>query len=341
MRPNSSAESAIDKAASEWVARRSAGLSITGESEFRDWMAADPRHVEAYSRLARTWAVFDRAEQKGAMNTILTRLELRGHARSSRRIQITAAFGMLTIVGLLLFVKLRSPSMVAPSASTLVKASVEPIQKLPDGSIVELNRGADIAVEYGVAIRRVRLLRGEAHFRVEKDVGRPFVVRAGDVEVQAVGTAFTVQLARQAVEVVVTEGRVALDRANENVGGEPAPAIVKSMLVAAGNRVLVDRTAPRSRTPEVHAMTATEIDSRLAWRVPLLQFSGMGMAEAVNLLNRSNRIQILLDDQSIGRLRVSGVFRSDNPEGFVRIVSATFDLKAENRGDHEVVLRRP
>ena len=138
----------------------------------------------------------------------------------------------------------------------------------------------------------------------------------------------------------MTEGRVAVDRANEGVRTVAAPTIVEPTLVSAGNSVLINRVAQAALPPQIRSMTETEINERLAWRIPRLEFGGMEMAQAIGLMNRSNRLQILLDDASIGRLRISGVFRSDNPEGFVRIVEATFDLKAERRGENEIVLRR-
>ena len=53
---------------------------------------------------------------------------------------------------------------------------------------------------------------GEAYFTVAKNPGRPFVVAAGGVGVRAVGTAFNVRLDSDAVEVLVTEGRVQVSR---------------------------------------------------------------------------------------------------------------------------------
>ena len=79
---------------------------------------------------------------------------------------------------------------------------------LDDGSVAELNRGAEIEVNYTVAERRVVLRRGEALFTVAKNPARPFVVRAGGVDVRAVGTAFNVKLAGPNLEVLVTEGTV-------------------------------------------------------------------------------------------------------------------------------------
>ena len=60
---------------------------------------------------------------------------------------------------------------------------------LDDGTVVELNGGAEIEVQFTAAERRLRLVRGEAHFQVAKNPLRPFVVEAGGVAVRAVGTA--------------------------------------------------------------------------------------------------------------------------------------------------------
>lgn len=338
MKATPSRESALNAVASEWVVRSRAGLSVAEQRELEVWLAADVQHAEAYSRLDRTWAVFDRADRTGASDMIVTRLEILARRRRSRRLRAIAVTGSLTLmaVGFLL----RSPPASTPAPAFLgaVPPGFESVRKLPDGSIVELNDGAEIAVQYEASIRRVRLMRGEAHFRVEKDATRPFLVQAGGVDVRAVGTAFTVQLAAQSVEVVVTEGRIAVDHAGDMPSGQ-LPS--RATLVDAGNRVVVEEAARAAVPPEIRPLTETQIKERLAWRIPRLEFSGTDLAQAAALMNRSNRLQIILDDASIRGLRVSGTFRADNPEGFVRIVGATFDLKMERRGEDEIVLRRP
>jgi transmembrane sensor len=60
----------------------------------------------------------------------------------------------------------------------------------------------------------VVLERGEAHFQVAKNPARPFVVVARGVEIRAVGTAFSVGLESTRVEVLVTEGQVAVETAS-------------------------------------------------------------------------------------------------------------------------------
>ena len=65
---------------------------------------------------------------------------------------------------------------------------------LPDGTKVWLNSHTKLNYksDYGVKERSVSL-SGEAYFEVSKDTLRRFLVNAGDMEVEALGTAFNVK----------------------------------------------------------------------------------------------------------------------------------------------------
>lgn len=328
----------IERAASEWITRQGGAWTAADQRALAEWQAADPRHAEAYARMAKTWAVFDWTQQRGLNPVLSARLEARTRARRRRRMAV-AASGLILLLAVW-WVKGPAvhPEVRLPAEYEL---ALQLIRKLPDGSIVELKQGADIAVAYEPGVRRVRLLRGEAHFRVEREPGRPFVVQASGVDIVAVGTAFTVQVMPAAVEVVVTEGRIAVDRP---VAG-PAPAAdakAAAAVVDAGNRVVVDTTHDAGvPSKQIVAMSEEALQNRLAWRKSRLEFNDLELAAAIEMLNRANRIQLTLVDRAVGRLRVSGTFRADNPEGFVRIVEATFGLKAKARGPDEIVLYQP
>lgn len=330
-------ETEIEREAADWVTRCDAGLTAAEQRLFQDWLAGDPRRAEQYTRLSAAWSVLDRAQEQGAASTILEGLEGRAHRRRTRRkvLGVAAGFGLLALIGASWRGHEPGPASTRPVPAVM---AAETVRKLPDGSIVELNTGAEIAVLYESAERKVRLVRGEAHFRVEPDSGRPFIVEAGGVAVRAVGTAFTVQLQEAAVEVVVAEGKVVV----ANGGANSTQAAAEPALVTAGNRVVVvSSPLPEAPVaPAVQAMSAAELTERLAWRIPRLEFNGTNLAEAVATMNRHNRLQILLAEPVVGQVRVSGTFRSDNPEGFVRLIEATLGLRAESRAPHEIVLYR-
>lgn len=69
---------------------------------------------------------------------------------------------------------------LAPSATTVVPQR----ETLPDGSLVELKPGALVSHDFAGTVRRVTLHQGEAHFQVTKNPARPFVVRAGNVDIR-------------------------------------------------------------------------------------------------------------------------------------------------------------
>ena len=201
-------------------------------------------------------------------------------------------------------------------------------QTLPDGSVVELRDGADISVDFSGPLRRVTLVRGEAHFAVAKDFTRPFVVTAAGVSVRAVGTAFAVQMSAATVEVLVTEGRVAVDPA----ATPDAPPLA---LVEAGHLAIA--------TPinaQVTAIAEAQMTYRLAWRVPRVEFSATPLSEAVLLLNRYSAVRLSLADDSLAGLRISGLVRADNADALVRLLVANYEVAAIPQGEHEIVLRR-
>ncbi|HRJ46549.1 MAG TPA: hypothetical protein PKY38_04255, partial [Opitutaceae bacterium] len=132
-------------------------------------------------------------------------------------------------------------------------------------------------------------------------------------------------------------GRVRVDDA---VRGESllaaAPAGEPPVLVA-GQSARVD-LAPTA-VPQVAAISAAELEQRLAWMPRLLDFTNAPMPEIVAAFNRGNPVQLTLGDALLADMRLSATFRSDNVEGFVRLMESEFGLRAEWRGD-EIVLRQ-
>lgn len=219
----------------------------------------------------------------------------------------------------------------APRTSAIV--IVPPSRILADGSVVELRAEAAIAVEFSSAVRRVVLRGGEAHFQVSRDSSRPFVVAAGGVEVRAVGTAFSVDFSHRAVDVVVTEGRVAVGR-SATVAASPASRPAE---VSAGHQFIVPHAAAGPVT--VRPLPAQEQRQRLGWRVPLLEFAGTPLAEAIALFNRHGGQRFVLGT-ALGHLQLSGTMRADDTESLLTLLRNEFGITAAATPDGRIELRR-
>ncbi len=64
---------------------------------------------------------------------------------------------------------------------------------LADGSHVWINSGSSLTYNEGFNRKERNVyLEGEAYFEVAKDAERPFIVRTGEMDIQALGTAFNV-----------------------------------------------------------------------------------------------------------------------------------------------------
>ena len=69
-------------------------------------------------------------------------------------------------------------------------------------------------------------------------------------------------------------------------------------------------------------------------------FNAAPLHDVVAEFNRRNRVQLRVADPALAAVRISAAFRSDNVEGFVRLLEAGFGARAERHGDAEIVLVR-
>jgi transmembrane sensor len=294
-----------DDIASDWIAREQVGLSELEQAQLESW-AADPMHAAALNRQRRTWNLLSEPLRRG---------EGGGLARDLRVVAAAILTGPL---------RTREATELPPVAATTVAVKPDR-QVLADGSAVELNSGAMVEVRYDDAVRKVDLLAGEALFEVAKNPGRPFVVHAGRVQVRAVGTAFTVRHSGDSVAVLVTEGTVAVSSGD---GAEP-------VLLGSGKRMMIDE----NQAAEVADVDAPRIERELAWRNRRVEFSGTSVSDAVDFLNRQNVLQLRLEDEELAKHKLSGIFWSDDPEGFVRLLESGMNVRAVRSGN-EVLMQR-
>ena len=135
----------------------------------------------------------------------------------------------------------------------------------------------------------------------------------------------------RAVDVIVTEGRVAVS------GGEVPPGSAMPV-VDAGQRAVVP-LGSADGPPTVSALPAEELSRRLAWQPRMLTFTDEPLAVILNEFNRHNPVVLRIDDPALQDVRLSARFRSDNVQGFLRLLESDFRVRAEQMVGGEVVLR--
>lgn len=332
---------AVADQAAAWILRRDRGLTAAEQDEFSEWLAADPRHGVELARHHRPWKRIDllaqwRPEHSPKPNPDLLAPPLR---RRLWRFAVIPVGLAAAAAGVALWL-VRAPHR-PPAAPSAVVVALPPggNQILEDGSVVELNLNSKIAATFSATERRVELLQGEAHFTVAKNRARPFIVSAGGVEVRAVGTAFNVRMGAAALEVLVTEGHVQVS-APQPVAAEATAArtvVEATPVLAARQRAFVPLEA-KAGPPQIATLTVGEIERVLAWQQLQMDFTAAPLGAIAAEFNRRNVVQLVIADPELASLRLSATFRSDNLDGFVSLLEAGFGVRAERRGDAEIVL---
>jgi len=194
---------------------------------------------------------------------------------------------------------------------------------LREGSHVTLNTLTRLRPTMTASVRRIDLDEGEALFDVAPDPNRPFIVYAGDLSVRAVGTSFTVRrTGPEAIRVVVTEGVVEVGRGEEVLGR-----------VHAGIAFAVNADS----SPVITMLNPAQVESALAWRSGRLDLQGMTLGEAAEEFSRYSDIKIRVDDTSIADRHITGIYATNDPEGFARNAALSLGLKTVRQGNQVII----
>jgi transmembrane sensor len=327
-----------------WVVRKDRGLDAEESHALLAWLEADPRHAEAFAQARHSWKGLDRLGTVKALAADADEIVRRARRRNRRRRIGLAAATLLSAAALVVFSLSRLETRHSVQAITEMRSggyqvleSTARRVELGDGSVVELNGESRIEVNFTDNERRVQLVSGEAHFAVAKNPARPFFVSANGVTVRAVGTAFNVKLDTGSVEVLVTEGKILIHGSAES--GPPISGTAGGQPLAAGQRAVVNTSNPQADV-SVGTAGVLEIDQALAWQSTRLVFERTSLEEVVAAFNRFNDHQLVLGSPELRQQSLSGVFRADNLEGFLRLLDVASDVKTQTSRTQTVLLAK-
>lgn len=332
----------IAEEAREWLIR------LDGDDEpspadvaaLNEWVGRSPAHREELLRIGAFWHDAD------ILTALSIPLSAKPRRQGVRRIAAVAAVCLLAI-GLSLTVWLSPRSTVATNGIYATAIGELQVQTLADGSVVQINTDSQLQVDYGDSVRKIRLLRGEAHFEVGHDPGWPFEVHAGRGMVKAIGTAFSVHLIEDTVEVTVSEGVVDLAVvANrvESPGHEPEletigtlshgqSAVFSSQPTSAGRS-----DGGGSIVPEIDMLAEQELARRLAWREGYLVFAGEPLSYVVDEVNRYTPVTIDIADPALSQLRIGGRFKVGELDAMFDVLQSSFGIQVDRLDDQHIQL---
>ena len=329
----------LDIEATQWVTKLDAHRLRPDEFRaFQTWINTSKAHRSAFDQAATMWGNLDLlAEMQEALNAA-TAVKWHQKAAASLAAWIPKPrHGFAAAIMMLVAVFSYASLTNAPAQNTVAIYATaigeHKSVKLSDGSKILLNTGSQVEVRFSKERRTIKLVKGEAHFAVAHNAARPFEVHAGTNIVRAVGTAFTVELNPETVEVTVTEGRVELATVALADDAATVPHETSLALVNSGQSAKFS-TFIRS----IATISEDEVTRRLAWHQGALIFKGEALEDVIEEASRYTKTKIVISDPEIRSLKVGGYFKTGETEALLQAIEANFGVSVNWVGTDLVYL---
>jgi transmembrane sensor len=203
------------------------------------------------------------------------------------------------------------------------------IVNLPDGSKITLNANSVLKFHrFGFADEEIRevYLDGEAEFSVKHTPkNQKFVVKTSHkMEVEVLGTEFTVFARNRGAKVVLNKGKV---KVNYLEGSERHTIMMKP-----GNLLALDK----KNVAEVQEVV--EVRNHNAWKSHRFVFDNTSLQEIAYLIEENFGVEVKLNSEQLANRTIAGTFSAEKADDLLLILEELLELQSEQIGEHKVLL---
>ncbi len=311
----------FDKNIDELLAKHLAGECSPEEEEtISKWLAASPENKRQLADLVWLWqrAGNGLTAPPRVVNTEAALRQTRNRLRQTGRnvflglhtgIWLRAAAALVLALGAVYFWQQNAgpePIQIAATETILTDT-------LTDGSVVTLGQHSGISLSAGFNRRERRMrLNGQAFFQVTPDTNRPFVVEVEALEVQVVGTAFTVDEKSTPDKVIVTV----------DAGTVRVSLKAQQLLLQAGEQATFDRsTGKLSRT--IPQQGSPVFKNRV------FRFDATPLRSVVAQIEKSYGVRIFLKNKQLEKCPLTASYNNLPLERVLQLVSESFSFELE------------
>jgi len=198
---------------------------------------------------------------------------------------------------------------------------------LYDGTKVWLNSGTELKfpLVFNGDQRKV-FVRGEAFFDVAENKEKPFVVNAGQMNIEVLGTRFNVCAYPDDQELYATLEEGKIKAVNSGTGEEVS--------LLPGTQATLNLNAQK--------FSIQQVDTRLytSWKENMLRFENAPFAEVIKRMERWYDIKIHMDEQINTGERYTMTIKTESLREMLRLVSFTTPIIYEIK-ENQVFIKQP
>jgi transmembrane sensor len=292
-----------------WTRRHSGKWLESDEAELQAWLAAASENREAYEKVARVWAVAGNLNRPAMAAQADVSSSGVHHGRFSPRSRIALATCAAVLLAALAAPLWNigahwwnGPEVRLSTAKGRPRSFV-----LDDGTKVLLDADSEATASIGAHARRLFLKRGEALLTVSHEAWRQFEVVAGAGRVKDLGTQFDIEALEAATRISVLQGRV-----------EVLTSRAATVLVA-GQAGGYDSNG--------NLLMQKPLDAAVTrWSAGQRHFEDERLSDVLARLARYHAVIFVFSDERLRDLRVSGTFRIEDLELFLRTLGAALPI---------------
>ncbi len=201
---------------------------------------------------------------------------------------------------------------------------------LPDGSRVVLNGNSSLKYHTNFNKNRIVELKGEAYFDVAHKFGSRFLVKTENLDVQVLGTKFSVTAFKNdnMVGVILKDGKVKLKGKNNSF----------SEVLKPNEAFYYNKRNKSGRLKNVDAKRLT------AWKDGVLIFRDEPLREVLKKLGRWYDVQFDVKDKKVLNFTYRATFRNESLEEVLRLITLTapvdYEIKNRNKNSNGIYAKK-
>ena len=319
-------------------------LPAEEEHELWTWFKQPGARELLFQHYRQSWTEAEGKELPvGIQNRMFRNIQSRIHAETGRKEKrktvrklqfrrwlpyaaaVVFLLGFMTFVHLYLNLADKTENYSSQTYKVLVDKGQRASVILPDGTKVWLNSHTELTYngDYGKGNRQV-VLSGEGYFEVAKDTTLRFIVKAGEMEVEALGTTFNVKAYQEDGELTTTlfEGKVRTSVGKDEVILKPDESL--SFDKSSRRMIVSDDLAAYARM----------------WKDNELVFKGATMEEVAVMLDRLYNVKVRFTSEKVKHYRFSGVIKNNSLDNVIELISLTAPIMYKKVGGEIIIEER-
>ncbi len=296
----------------QWMLKlRERGHDPALQQQCAQWRSAHHEHEQAWQRVIQMHQDLDLRAIPGASLALQT---LETSQRRLHRRQALKLLGGLAMMGTAAWLGKDLEALNAWTADYVTQTGERRSFTLPDGSLMQLNTHSAVDLTFDTQQRLIRLKQGELMITCSQAAGaqQPLLVQTRDALLEVFAGRVVARQDNDCTRVSVSDGRVAIHRLGTGM----------LQWIEGGQDWRLDaQGAQRIEHVDMDAM---------AWSEGLIVTRDMRLLDFLAQVSRYRHGYLACSDE-VADLRLSGVFRLEDPEQLLQLLPQTLPVRLRQR----------